>query len=87
MTALTHEFTETSRCPAGAGFRGPHGRSAAHVLVRRTAEIDLKEGGSFRFWGRNTYCTPARWQSRQKVVRVEALSPRRVLVAGGGAGE
>ncbi len=58
---------------AGARVRRPHRRVGADPLVcASSADVELREGGSFRFWGRNTCGAPARWESKQKVVRVEA---------------
>lgn len=74
MPSLTHEFTESFDAPPERIFAALTDEAELTCWFAEHAEIDLQEGGSFRFWGRNTYCTPARWQSKQKVVRVEAPS-------------
>jgi uncharacterized protein YndB with AHSA1/START domain len=77
MTALTHEFNETLPAAPERVFAALTDESELTRWFAEAAEIDLRAGGNFRFWGKSTWCTPARWQSRQKVVRVDA--PRLIV--------
>jgi uncharacterized protein YndB with AHSA1/START domain len=72
MTALTHEFTETLPGAPERVFAALTDEAEVSHWFAEHVEIDLQPGGSFRFWGRNTWCTPPRWEAKQKVVRVEA---------------
>jgi len=72
MTALTHEFTETLPATPERVFAALTDEDALRGWFAQSAEIELQPGGSFRFWGRNTYCTPPRWEAKQKVIQVEA---------------
>jgi uncharacterized protein YndB with AHSA1/START domain len=74
MTSLTHEFTDSLDAAPERVFAALTDEAQLTGWFAEQAEIDLREGGNFRFWGRHTYGTPARWQSRQKVVRVQAPS-------------
>jgi uncharacterized protein YndB with AHSA1/START domain len=72
MTALTHEFTETLPAAPERVFAALTDEAEVSRWFAEHVEIDLQPGGSFRFWGRNTWCTPPRWEAKQKIVRVEA---------------
>jgi uncharacterized protein YndB with AHSA1/START domain len=72
MTSLTHEFAESFDASPERVFAALTDEAELTRWFAEHAEIELRAGGNFRFWGRNTYCTPARWQSKQKLVRVEA---------------
>jgi uncharacterized protein YndB with AHSA1/START domain len=71
MPSLTHEFTETFSAPPERVFAALTDEAELTRWFAEQAEIEKQPGGSFRFWGRNTYCTPARWEARQKLVRLE----------------
>jgi uncharacterized protein YndB with AHSA1/START domain len=72
MTALTHEFTETLPASPERVFTALTDEAELTRWFAEHAEVEPRAGGEFRFWGRNTWCTPMRWEAKQKFVRVQA---------------
>lgn len=71
MTALDHTFTETLPAPRERVFRALTDETELSCWFAQHVEVEPRAGGAFRFWGRYTYCTPARASAQQKVVRIE----------------
>ena len=71
MPTLTHDFTESLPAPPERVFAALTDESQLTRWFAESAEIDPRAGGEFRFWGKYTCGTPARWQARQKLLRIE----------------
>jgi uncharacterized protein YndB with AHSA1/START domain len=72
MTGLTHEFSFPIAATPERVFRALTQPDELKRWFCEHAEIDLKVGGAFRFWGRYTYGTPTRAAAQaQKVLRLE----------------
>jgi uncharacterized protein YndB with AHSA1/START domain len=72
MTALTHEFTETLPAAPERVFAALTDETELTCWFARHAEVAPHAGGELRFWGSSTWCTPYRWDAKQKIVRIEA---------------
>ena len=74
MTSLTHEFTETLAASRENVFRALTDEAELGRWFAQRVEIEPRDGGEFRFWGKHTHGAPARAQSSQKILRIEAPS-------------
>src|SRR6185312_3867272 len=72
MNALTHECTATLAATPERVFQALTDEAQLTRWFAEHVEVALQPGGEFRFWGKHTYGAPARAQSSQKVLRVEA---------------
>ena len=72
MTELTHEFTAMLPASPERVFAALTDEAELKGWFAEHAEVEPREGGEFRFWGKSTWATPYRWYARQKVLRFEA---------------
>ena len=72
MTELNHEFTETLNAAPERVFAAFTDEAQLTSWFAQSADLELREGGAFRFWGRSTWQTPFRWSAHQKVLRLQA---------------
>ncbi|MEQ8935593.1 MAG: SRPBCC family protein [Amphiplicatus sp.] len=72
MTAFTHEFTCSISAPKERLFAALTTESDLRKWFAEYVEIDLREGGAFRFWGKHTLGTPDKDEAMQKI---KTLSP------------
>lgn len=72
MTELTHEFTATLSASPERVFAALTDEAELKRWFTEHVEVEPREGGEFRFWGKSTWATPYRWYAHQKVLRFEA---------------
>ena len=74
MTELTHEFTATLPASPERVFAALTEDAQLKCWFAEHVEVDPREGGDFRFWGKSTWNAPYRWYAHQKVQRLQAPS-------------
>ena len=74
MTELTHEFTAMLPAPPERVFAALTDEAELRGWFAEHVEVEPREGGEYRFWGKSTWAAPYRWYARQKVLRLEAPS-------------
>ncbi len=81
MTSLTHEFTASLPVTPERAFAALTDESELTRWFAEQADVDLREGGSFRFWGRHTCGAPARWGVEAAGGQRRSTETARVLLA------
>lgn len=66
-----YSFPVALQADCETAFRALTEPSALKTWFAEHAEIDLKIGGAFRFWGKHTYASPRRGDATQVVTKLE----------------
>lgn len=71
MSALEHRFSHTLDAPPSRVWRAFTEPEELTRWFAEHAEVDLRPGGAFRFWGRDVYGARRREDAAQELVRFE----------------
>ncbi len=69
MSALKHEFTWKLAAPPARVFAALTDPGELMQWFAEHVEIEPREGGAYRFWGRHTYGAPQRSQASQTITK------------------
>lgn len=79
MNDLRHEATVTLPQPPERVFAALTEPAQLRAWFAEHVEVEARNGGAFRFWGRHTYGAPGRSEAQQRISRIE---PPRLLAYG-----
>lgn len=71
MSGFTHEFSWPLAAKPQRVFTALTDANELRRWFCEHAEIELRAGGAFRFWGKHTYGTPTRDAATQRILRLE----------------
>lgn len=71
MSGFTHEFSSPLAAEPERVFRALTEPGELRRWFCEHADIELRVGGAFRFWGKHTYGTPTRQGATQRILKLE----------------
>lgn len=72
MTTLVHEFGSDFKVPRETLFTALTDPAALRAWFAEHVDVDIREGGHFRFWGKHSYAVPTATEATQRLLGVAA---------------